>query len=329
MPGIVSHWLLGQRILKNEDVLQRFPDLNREAFLWGCQGPDALFLHRVMPWQTGSLRKYGGILHNGDPTALLLSLAKICRYDRMRSNGRTGADSDIIFAYALGFCCHYCFDRRVHPLVYYNCMLLEKTDERGSDYNYHADIENSLDIMLLRHDTGRLLPEMRLTDCLPPCEEIDSSLAVLYSLLLCDVCGVHTPRESAMTIASDFRSHTALLDDPHALKRSAAETAEAVQSLLPPALRRFRRGTLTGKFHPRTADMSFDYGNLLGSVWFHPDDRSERSNMDFYELTDLAETESLELISLFADEVAHKGSANFALFTRGLNFSGKRMKCEV
>ena len=297
--------------------MQRFPDLNREAFLWGCQGPDALFFHRIMPWQTGSLRKYGGVLHNGDPTALLLSLAKICRYCIKRE------DFDVIYAYALGFCSHYCFDRQVHPLVYYNCMLLEKTDERGSEYSYHIDMENTLDIMLLRHDTGRLLQEMGLNDCLPPCEGIDSSLALFYSLLLCDLCDVHTPWEAAVTIAEDFRRFTALRSDPHALKRAAAQT---VEFLLPPALHRLKHGTIAARFYPLTADMSFDYGNMLGSVWFHPDNRSQRSNLDFYELTDLAQTESLELISLFADEVAHKGSTNFALFTRGINFSGKQMQ---
>lgn len=268
-----------------------------------------------MPWQSGSLKKYGGRLHTGDPTALLYSLAKICRYCRNMP------DYPVIYSYALGFCCHYCYDRRLHPLVYYNVELLEKTDERGSHYRYHSDIECNLDIMLLRHETGRLMTDMSIKECLPPCDGIDTALARLYSLLLCDFCGIHTPRETAITLASDFRAGVALNDDSHAVKKTAATLAEQLLPLIKPNL---QRGSLVGRFHNQTADMSFDYGNMLGSVWFNPFDRTQRSNLNFYELTDLAQDDTMELTALFADEVSRRGSANFYLFTRGINFKGQR-----
>lgn len=313
MAAIISHMLLGERLLKDPTFLQQFPQLDREAFLWGCQGPDILFFHKRLPWQTGSLRRFGGLLHAGDPTALLHSLAKICRYCRSRENFSQ------IYSYALGFCCHYCYDRRLHPLVYYNCALLEKTDERGQRFAYHAEMETNLDIMLLRHDTGRQISEFRLTECLPECEGLANSVSLFFSLLLCDLYGLHTPRSDSSTLTSDFRAWTAMLDDAHAVKKPLAAAAE---HLLPYIRPDFRRGSLSGKIHGQTADMSFDYGNLLGNVWFNPADRSEHSRLNFYELTDLAQAETLQLTKLFAQEVAQKGSVDFALFTRGINFSG-------
>lgn len=313
MPDILSHWLLGQRLLKNEAFVSAFPALNREAFLWGCQGPDPLFFHRRFPWQTGSLRAYGSLLHVGDPTAILHSLAKICRYCRGRANEQT------VFSYALGFCTHYCYDRAAHPLVYYNCDLLRKTEEGAGRDNHHIRIECNLDVMLLRHDTGRLMQDVRLTECLPACENLESMMALLYSLLLCDLFGVHTPRGTAMTIASDYRMHQMLREDPHAFKK---RTADAAESLLPYVTHRMRPGVYSDRIHPMTPDMSFDYGNLLHSTWFNPKDHTQRSHLNFYELTDLAEAESLTLTALFAEEVRSRGAVDFAAFTHGIDFHG-------
>lgn len=316
MPSIVSHMLLGQRICTDQAFTEKFPRLDKAAFLWGCQGPDILFFHRVLPWQSGSLRKYGSRLHSGDPTALLYSMAKICRYCRERDNFWQ------IYSYALGFCCHYCYDRRLHPLVYYNCELLEKTDERGSRYNYHMEIESNLDIMMLRHDAGKLICEIRQTDCLPECEGLEDSIALFYALLLCDMFGVHTPRSSTAVLTKDFIGFAAIFDDTHAVKKPLAEAAEYVLPYIRPG---YRRGAITGRIHAQSEDMGFDYGNLLGNTWFNPWDKSERSNMNFYELTDAAQRETMQLADLFADEVAKKGSTNFALFTHGVNFSGSKV----
>ena len=117
MPDIISHWLLGKRILNEPGFKELFHHIDKEAFIWGCQGPDVLFFHRMMPWQSGSLRKYGSSVHSGNPSMLFNSLAKVCRYcsDRL--------DFNLILSYCIGFCSHYCYDRLVHPFVHYNMEL--------------------------------------------------------------------------------------------------------------------------------------------------------------------------------------------------------------
>ena len=315
MPDIISHWLLGRRICKDSAFADLFPEINEAAFLWGCQGPDILFYHRNLPWQSGSLRSYGSAVHRSDPAKLLRSLGKVCRYCMGRQ------DFVLIYSYALGFCCHYCYDRTIHPLVHYNMELLEKTDEHGKNYNYHALIESNYDLMLLRHDTGMTVGELDLKDCLPECKGIDTAAAVVYSLLLCDMFGVHTPREAAVTLAGDFRANIALRNDSHSVKKQLAEWAE---KLLPYVRPGTRGGALSCRFHPKEEDTSFDYGNMTGSVWFEPQDRSVRSNLNFYELTDRAQVEAMQLMELFSDEIEQRGSANFDLFTKGLTFGGLR-----
>lgn len=315
MPDLVSHWLLGNRLLNDAAITQKFPFLDQAAFLWGCQGPDILFYHRCMPWQKDSLLKYGSQIHGGDPTQVFRSLAKVCRYCRDRE------DFDLILSYALGFCCHYCYDRRVHPLVHYNIELLKKTDERGSNYRYHNLIESNYDIMLLRWDKGGKISDMKLTDCLPSCEGLEKAVALVYSLLLCDLYGIHPPRQSAMLLAEDFRNSIALRNDNHFIKKPVAEFLECLIPYVRPGT---AGGVLSERFHAKSADSEFDYGNVTHNVWFDPRDTSVRSNLSFFDLTDMAQKESEELMELFIDDVIEKGGADFAAFTEGMNFSGSK-----
>ena len=313
MADLISHWLLGKRILNDDSFAEAYPFLDREAFLWGCQGPDILFFHRMMPWQSGSLRPYGSSIHKGDPAAVLRSLSKICRYCADRQ------DYALILSYSMGFCCHYCYDRLVHPLVHYNIELLEKTDERGNNYNYHALIESNYDLMLLRQEKGLSINDLDITECLPECQGFDKAAALLYSLLLCDLYGVHTPIKLSMTLAEDFRSAVKLRKDSLFIKKPVAELAERLLPYVRPGV---KGGALACRFYTKNYDTGFDYANITNSVWFDPRDKSFRSNASFFDLTSMAQFESKALIDIFVEDVTHKGCGDFESFTGGVNFSG-------
>lgn len=313
MPDIISHWLLGKRILNEPGFKELFHHIDKEAFIWGCQGPDVLFFHRMMPWQSGSLRKYGSSVHSGNPSMLFNSLAKVCRYCSDRP------DFNLILSYCIGFCSHYCYDRLVHPFVHYNMELLEKTDERGKNYNYHAFVESNLDLMILKRDKGLSINELDIDDCLPECEGLDAAVALLYSLLLCDMYGVHTPRKPAMTLTEDFKFGTHLRKDPYFLKKPAAEFAERLLPYVRPGT---KGGALACRFYPKSYDEGFDYANMTNSVWFDPRDKSFHSNMSFFDLTSMAQYESIVLMEMFVEDVKNKGCVNFEEFTDGVNFSG-------
>lgn len=312
MPAAFSHWILGRRIINSPQFESEFPNINKNAFLWGCQGPDILFYHRLLPWQKNdSLKKLGSLLHKCNPLRLFNSLAKVCRYC-------LGSDSaDVIYSYALGFCCHYCYDRKLHPLVYYNTALLEKIDERGSEYKYHTEIESNLDIILMRHELKRMTNEMSMRDCLPAFSGSDKAIAKLYALLLKDMYDIRISSVSAMTLAYDFKFNMGLLDDKYAVKKPMVSTAEKI-------LPQLNEGSLSGLVHAVSEDISFDYANLLKNTWFNPDNRSFKSNMNIYEITDAAESDTWELIRLFADAVRDKDSVDFDKFTQNIDFNGCR-----
>jgi hypothetical protein len=107
------------------------------------------------------------------------------------------------------------------------------------------------------------------------------------------------------------------IDDRYGIKKPLISAAEKI-------LPNVKEGTVSGYIHAVSEDMNFDYANLLGNTWFNPDNRSERSNMNLCEITDAAQRDSMELIRLFAASVGDKHSADFAKFTRGINFGGKK-----
>ncbi|MGN0475541.1 MAG: zinc dependent phospholipase C family protein [Acutalibacteraceae bacterium] len=317
MPAAISHWILGQRIVNSDCFAEEFPNVNKEAFLWGCQGPDIFFYHRQMPWQSkDSLSSFGNHLHELDPVHFFRSLSKICRYCAELK------DSDLIFSYALGHCCHYSYDRKLHPLVYYNTALLEKTDRRGFDYKYHADIEANMDIILLSHEGGKLIGDINIKDTLPQFPHSNEVIARLYKLMFRDIFGLHPSDFSLYTLAGDFVLNMGLLDDKYAVKKPLISS---VEKLLP----NIREGALSGLIHAKAADLEFDYGNLCKNMWFNPSDRSERYTMSLYEITDAAEDDTWEFMRLFAEAVRDRQSENFDEFIRGINYEGNRVDDDV
>lgn len=64
MPAVVSHYIMSERLI--DDIHEFYPSLklNRTAFIWGGNGPDFFFCHRIMPWQRGkSYNKIGTLMH--------------------------------------------------------------------------------------------------------------------------------------------------------------------------------------------------------------------------------------------------------------------------
>ena len=55
MPAVLSHYLLGERVYNK--LSAEIDGLDRNTFLWGANGPDIFFAHRVMPWQV-AYRRY-------------------------------------------------------------------------------------------------------------------------------------------------------------------------------------------------------------------------------------------------------------------------------
>ncbi|MFD0675123.1 zinc dependent phospholipase C family protein [Cohnella sp. GCM10027633] len=111
MPNLWAHIQFGREILSavgREDAMQGAAW--KAAFQLGCQGPDFLFYHHYLPWQSSTpLNRLGTLQHNVRCGPFLLSLFEEARARR---------PEDPVYAYVVGFLLHHVLDRHLHPLVF-------------------------------------------------------------------------------------------------------------------------------------------------------------------------------------------------------------------
>ncbi len=298
-------------------TLEELYGIDGRVFLWGCQGPDILFYHIPLPqYRKYSLAPYGNALHDDPPAAIFRAMTKVCSY-LLSTNHPLG---EPVLAYSIGFCCHYCYDRRLHPLVYYLTEQLEKSDPRGKSYKFHSEIESNMDAILLRNFSNRSISQISADDILPrkKGDDIDATVACFYTLMIMELYGRQISSRSVASLADNFHSELGmLLHDRYSIKRPLIA---AVERCLPSV----REGTLSGLIHPNVEDMTFDYGNLNRNEWFNPDDPNQRSRMNLHELTDAAMTDTLTLMGCFVRALTKGDFSGMNAFLGNINFEGRR-----
>lgn len=133
MPCIYTHESFGRQVAKQlPDELQNIIHKYQKEFRAGLQGPDFLFFYYPMlKLRTNQL---GYWQHNHSASSYLNRLMPILR--------REGTDSGV-YAYTLGFICHFMLDSECHSFV----IPLSKKP----GYN-HLAIENEFDRYLMKKD---------------------------------------------------------------------------------------------------------------------------------------------------------------------------------
>lgn len=306
MPSILTHWLLGSKFVTELRHDKRIAQFRKCSFLWGCQGPDILFFHRILPWWFGqNWRAYGYKMHTGKPSLVFDSLVRLL----------SECDDDLyddVLCYSLGMCCHYCYDSMAHPYVNWLGDCMRKDDSRGPDYPYHTDIETTLDTIMLRNDTGYLPCDLDLKDCLKAEGRSAQGIELANRWLLRDLFGIEMTQKSARQLIPDMRAVFLLMRDPKGAKRQRLQKFEKLFKLKP--------GAFSSHMMLNREGTEWDYANTGHALWHNPNDPSMQSSQDFFELTDASEQKTWDMISFFLEAVQN-GSGDFAAYTGERSFS--------
>lgn len=292
MPAVLSHYLLAERVYRK--LSEENQSLDRNCFLWGANGPDIFFAHRVMPWQPQrSIAKVSHIMHNGNAEPLLNYL-----YEYAQVNDDTAA-----LSYAFGFVTHYAFDSVAHPYIvdYADRMsqgrkvalpLINRAHEQISDgiklsSVYHNKIEGALDTVFLMREKHIPIYRFKLESTCPKDKACYEKIADILSSYLID-SGILPDIKNYEIIRAmvDWRICLCVLNDSLSLKRAAIRSTEKLLHL-PPLVSVFLRNI--------DLDYSKDPANLQHRTWTSPADGTVHSE-SFFELADLAEEKSLYLI---------------------------------
>lgn len=134
MPAVATHYLFGQEVYRNlieknrKDIIGLIRK-HRLDYNIGLQGPDPFFYYQ--PTKTNEVTTYASEIHKKSGMAFMQNALEVIHETTdMR-----------VFAYMLGFVCHYALDSEAHPTV----------NRLGKDGIGHVRIETELDReMLLR-----------------------------------------------------------------------------------------------------------------------------------------------------------------------------------
>lgn len=251
MPNIWTHFLFG-RELADKTRLQETsatPELQR-TYQFGCQGPDFLFYHRFLPWQSGGMPGIGSAMHSAKCGPFLLDLLDHVKGKPLRSTETI---------YVLGFLTHHILDRNAHPYVFY-LSGFKKWD--------HQRFEIILDTLIARKIAGIETWKTPVWKELYAGERLPGNMASVFDRL----ARLHYPEVAERFGASDWDDAyrdmiraQKLFHDPTGLKR-----------------------TITfGKIEPfvfKKQVPPLDFLNESRAEWRHPSILEERHTESFWDL---------------------------------------------
>ena len=282
MPAALSHYLHAVKVF--ESLQGRCGALSQEkdAFLWGAQGPDFMFAHRFFPWQKGeSLAEYGVRLHRDSSVRTL---------EFMRDCTKNAADNPVLLSYVLGFLCHYALDSSAHPFVNYGAGLLHEQIKPSSLETCHHTIEAALDVILLRYERGELPTAVGLKTTVPKNERVRTAMVGLYQALLEHLYSKLDCGRLLEQAIDDCRTAFGLMTDRTTLKRQLAEYIEKKRKIPP---------VISCHVRPISEGDEFDYANILHAQW--QDTANEVRTESFLELYEQAAVYAEALIHGFLD----------------------------
>ena len=143
MPGFLTHYLAGQRLISNTSgEAKKIFNEHEKLFNLGCQGPD-IFFYYFPGFMYKNTRGLGTTMHNSNLAMFIMDMANQC----------LASKNEAVFAYTYGFVMHYALDSAAHPYVY-----ARTTTEGAREVKNSADhrlFETAIDIVMLKRQQGK------------------------------------------------------------------------------------------------------------------------------------------------------------------------------
>lgn len=278
MPGYITHYLLGEKLLKeNEDFTKGDVSL-RQAFLLGCQGPD-IFLYKK------SLIKTSNDIHLSRINAPIKYMTEYA----LKQNDGT---KELLLAYIKGYLTHFSLDSVAHPFVY--CQQYHEKEQQGLDDSYenflHRRLEGAIDIVMARFVLEMQAITFKPYKALNAKKEVKTEIAKMYEYALSKVFNISFKAKEIAGCFTRQRMAAQVVYSPYGIKKTLIAAFE----------------TLLRKKHEYSVmcytllDFSnIDVMNEGKKEWANPFDKSVKSDYSFYELYDLAFHKAVSLFEKF------------------------------
>lgn len=295
MPAFSTHHLFAEEMMETIKKSVRGVKLDERAVIYGTQGPDFLFFHRILPTMPGkSLTGVGSRIHRADPAKLFKAMADYI-------NDGKNYDRDTVISYFCGFICHYALDRSVHPFVYWAMEdIKEKENITYHPFVLHNRIEFDMDMIFLREKrniTNAL--NFSTKSFLSGDEILLNEMARASCAAFSSVLEESLNKDKFYEAFSDFRYMQGVINSG---KKWHISLLKAIQF----PFKHFIGPGLTAMMLSEKPDEKYDYMNSAKRVWHYPDNKDITLDKSVFELFEEAKTEAEDMIKGFFDVIEGK-----------------------
>lgn len=285
MPAYSTHCIFARELLPFLYTAADF-EINEEAVMFGTQGPDIFFFHRVFPWMIGKpLRKIGSQLHRAKPADILQNMRDYCN--------TVSTQKSIAKSYVYGFILHYALDRNCHPFVYSYQYEMVNKNPLTNPHTAHNIVELSADSYFLNALFGIPDPVVFDTACTVGTDDKTmTEIGKLYAYILPKVLDINVSDDTAKTALKDMKRVQAALYDTTGIKRFFVSILENIAA---PFSKNYK---FSAMMRPRDLEKAKNYVNIHKCKWKSPFDGSEHTE-SFEDLFELAKLDAKEMIVAF------------------------------
>ncbi len=303
MPSLVAHHHFAAMVEQSAETdIAHASAVSPRAYRWGAQGPDILFYHNAPFGSRTAL--LGHRMHHESIAETFSAMIKLAAHFKNPS----------ALSYILGFCTHYCLDRRIHPYVQDSIQTLLLPNFEYDTDGCHRLCEAYLDVAVIERYISSEQESFESFRLLNPQPKTAHLIGTLLSHVGEQVYAIPT---SPARVEAAMRTMRTV----HTLLHAGSETARTQIASLE---RLFGKpGLLTTMMRP-AEPIAIDCANLSHRVW-HKASMPEVERTDsFFDLFEGAIPAALAL-QRAAYNCYYKGTAMSPLFFR-LDYNGLPLK---
>ena len=279
MPAALTHYLQVERVVNGLKKLHPNFEYNKNAILWGAQGPDFILSHRALPGQTGkSIKKCGAYLQDEDINKLTKMI--------FRAVGEKiviGLEK----SYIIGFLCHSILDRLAFPFINYSAKSFEKLCGNKSLKVCRNNIKSTLDVIILRYEKNQLPTEIRLKNLLPHDEKVEAFMQDFFCKLLKENYNVSVAPNEISEAMCDFINFFGLMTDRTGVKKGLVQKIEKWRG---------KDEYMSSFIRDLTEDDSYDYANIAHAQWSWPIIGGQTRVESFFDIYEQSVADSIAFI---------------------------------
>lgn len=278
MPEAITHYLQVERVVCGLKKLYPEFEYDKDAFLWGAQGPNFMLSYKKLPPKNTNTKKYGAYLENESINNL-----KGILINALKDNNPTLLEK----SYICGFLCHSVLDKCAFPFINFSAESLKRTYEKKSLKVCMNKVETTLDVIILRYEKRQLPTEIKLKELLPQNQKLQNFMGDFFCTVLNENYNAQVTKDDIFKAINEFRKFFGFITDRTGIKKNFIKKIEKLMG---------KDECISSLIRDVTEEDDFDYSNFLHNTWSWPMGDEFSSKESFFEIYEKSINESIDLI---------------------------------